>query len=150
MWPIPSMPRWFASNALGITIVTPSIMFLSLYTQPTLMTSNVGDVPVPATVSQWGERVGNDAHETNAWIRKRHYSDVTMSAVASQITGISTVFSIVCSGAHYRKHQNSASLAFERGTTGDRGFPSQGANYAVKFPIDDVILDDVVAFHENY
>ena len=43
------------------------------------------------------------------------YSDVRMSAMASQITGISTVCSVVCSGAHQRKYQISASLAFVRG-----------------------------------
>ena len=44
-----------------------------------------------------------------------HYSDVIMSAVASQITGVSIVYSNVCSGADHRKHQSSASLAFVRG-----------------------------------
>ena len=38
-----------------------------------------------------------------------------MSAMASQITGISTVYSTVCSGADKRKFQSSASLAFVRG-----------------------------------
>ena len=41
-----------------------------------------------------------------------HYSEGIMSAVASQITGISIVYSIVCSGADQRKHQSYASLAF--------------------------------------
>ena len=44
-----------------------------------------------------------------------HYNDVTMSAMVSQITGILTVCSTVCSGAHQRKHQSSASLAFVTG-----------------------------------
>ena len=44
-----------------------------------------------------------------------HYSDVIMSAMASQITGVSIVCSTVCSGAGQRKHQSSASLAFVRG-----------------------------------
>ena len=44
-----------------------------------------------------------------------HYSDVIMSTMASQITGVSIVCSAVCSGAHQRKHQSSASLAFVRG-----------------------------------
>ena len=44
-----------------------------------------------------------------------HYNDVIMSAMASQITGVSIVYSIVCSGADQRKHQSSASLAFVRG-----------------------------------
>ena len=43
------------------------------------------------------------------------YSDIKMGAMASQITCVSTVYSIVCSGADHRKHQSSASLAFERG-----------------------------------
>ena len=41
-----------------------------------------------------------------------HYSDVIMSAVASQITTISIVCSTVGSGADRRKHQRSALLAF--------------------------------------
>ena len=38
-----------------------------------------------------------------------------MSAMASQITGVSIVYSTVCSGADQRKHQSSASLAFVEG-----------------------------------
>ena len=41
-----------------------------------------------------------------------------MSTVASQITGVSIVCSAVCQGADQRKHQNSASLTFVRGTSG--------------------------------
>ena len=44
--------------------------------------------------------------------RALHYSDVIMSAIASQMTGVSIVFSIVPSGADKRKHQSSASLGF--------------------------------------
>ena len=38
-----------------------------------------------------------------------------MSATASQITGISIVYSTICSGADQRKYQSSPSLTFERG-----------------------------------
>ena len=41
-----------------------------------------------------------------------HYTDVIISAMASQITGVSIDYSAVCSGAHQRKHQSSASLTF--------------------------------------
>ena len=44
-----------------------------------------------------------------------HYSDVIFSAMASKITGVSIVYSTVYSGAHQRKHQSWASLAFVRG-----------------------------------
>ena len=43
------------------------------------------------------------------------YNDVKMSAISSQITSVSIVYSTVCSGADQRKHQSSASLAFLRG-----------------------------------
>ena len=45
-----------------------------------------------------------------------HYSDVIMSAMASLLTCISIVCSIVCLGADQGKHQSSASLAFVRGS----------------------------------
>ena len=45
----------------------------------------------------------------------RHYNDVIMSAMASQITGVSTVCSSVGSGTDKRKHQSSSSLAFVLG-----------------------------------
>ena len=38
-----------------------------------------------------------------------------MSAMASQITDVSIIYSTVCSGADQRKHQSFASLAFVRG-----------------------------------
>ena len=44
-----------------------------------------------------------------------HYNDVIMSAMASQITSLTIVYSSVYSGADQRKHQSSASLAFVRG-----------------------------------
>ena len=44
-----------------------------------------------------------------------HNRDVIMSAMASQITGASSVYSTVCSGADQRKDQTSASLAFVMG-----------------------------------
>ena len=45
-----------------------------------------------------------------------HYSDVIMSPTVSQITGVSIVYSTVCSGVDQRNHQSSASLAFVRGS----------------------------------
>ena len=53
-----------------------------------------------------------------------------MSAMASQITGMSIVCSIVCSGADQRKRQSTVSLAFVRESSGDRWFPSQRASNA--------------------
>ena len=48
-------------------------------------------------------------------ISYEHYNDVIMSAMASQITSFTIVYSTVYSGTDQRKHQSSASLAFVRG-----------------------------------
>ena len=57
--------------------------------------------------------------ENPSWASVRnglsHYNDVTMGAIASQITILTTVYSTVYSDADQRKHQSSASLAFVRG-----------------------------------
>ena len=45
----------------------------------------------------------------------KHYSDVVMGTVVSQITSLTIVYSTVYSGVDQRKHQSSALLAFMRG-----------------------------------
>ena len=52
-----------------------------------------------------------------------HYIDVIMTTMASQITSLTVVYSIVYSGAYQRKHQSSASLVFVRGIHRDRWIP---------------------------
>ena len=52
-----------------------------------------------------------------------HYDDVIMTKMASQITSLTVVYSIVYSGVDQRKHQRSASLAFVRGIHRDRWIP---------------------------
>ena len=52
-----------------------------------------------------------------------HYSDVIMSAMASQITGVLILYSTVCSGVDQRKHQSFASLSVWGEFTGDRWIP---------------------------
>ena len=52
-----------------------------------------------------------------------HYADVIMIEMASQITSLTVVYSIVHSGADQSKHQSSASLAFVWGIHRDRWIP---------------------------
>ena len=49
-----------------------------------------------------------------------HYDEVIMTTMASQITSLTVVYSIVYSGVDQRKHQSSASLDFVRGIHRDR------------------------------
>ena len=53
--------------------------------------------------------------EHGFYLAHGHYSDVIMSAMASQITGVSIVCSTICSSADQRKYKSSASLAVVRG-----------------------------------
>ena len=70
-----------------------------------------------------------------------HYNDVTMGAIASQITSLPIVYSIVYSDADQRKHQSSASLAFVRGIhRGPVNFPHKWPVTRKMFPFDDVIM----------
>ena len=70
-----------------------------------------------------------------------HYDDVIMSAVASQITSLTIVCSMVYSGADQRKHESSASLAFVRGIhRGPVNSPHKWPVTRKSFPFDDVIM----------
>ena len=69
-----------------------------------------------------------------------HYGDVTMGAIASQITSITIVYSTVYSDADQRKHQSSASLAFVWGIhRGPVNSPHKWPVTRKMFPFDDVI-----------
>ena len=71
---------------------------------------------------------------------KIHYNDVMMSAMASQITGVSVVYAIVCPGTDQRNHQ-SASLAFARGIHREPvNSPHKGPVTRKMFPLDNVIM----------
>ena len=70
-----------------------------------------------------------------------HYGDVMMGAIASQITSLTIVYSIVYSDADQRKHHSSASLAFVWGIhRGPVNSPHKGPVTRKMFPFDDVIM----------
>ena len=72
-----------------------------------------------------------------------HYNDVTVDAIASQITSLTIVYSIVYSDADHRKHQSSASLAFVRGIhRGPVNSPHKWPVTRKMFRFDDVIMID--------
>ena len=76
-----------------------------------------------------------------------HYSDVIMSAMASQITGVVIVYSTPCSGAHQRKHQSSASLAFVREIHWwPVKSPYKGPVTRKMFPFDDAIMSYYIQY----
>ena len=71
----------------------------------------------------------------------QHYDDVIMTMLASQITSLPVVCSIVYSDVNQRKHQSSASLAFVREIhRGPVNFPHKWPVTRKMFPFDDVIM----------
>ena len=78
---------------------------------------------------------------SNCSLKSAHYSDVIMSAMASQITGVPIAYSTVWSGTDQRKHQSTASLAFVRGIhLWPVNSPHKGPVTRKMFPFDDVII----------
>ena len=78
----------------------------------------------------------------------KHYNDVIMGAIASQITSLTMVYSIVYSDADQRKHQSSPSLAFVRWI--HRGPVNAAHKWPVTrkmFPFDDVIMKTFFYVH---
>ena len=70
-----------------------------------------------------------------------HCSGVMISAMASQITGVSIVWSTLWSGADQRKHQRSASLAFVKGIQRWQGnSPHKRLVTRKMVPFDNVIM----------
>ena len=86
---------------------------------------------------KWNTTKWNFNHAGNV-----HYSEVIMSAMASQITGVLIVCLNVCSVADRRKHQSSMSLAFVRGIhRWQVNSPHKGPVTRKMFPFDDVIME---------
>ena len=72
----------------------------------------------------------------------KHYNDVILSLIASQITSLTNVYSTVYSDADQRKHQSTASLAFVRGIhRGPVNSPHKWPVTRKMFPFDDVIMN---------
>ena len=76
-----------------------------------------------------------------------HYSDIIMSAMASQITSWRLFTQPFIQGAGQTKHQSSASLAFVRGIhRWPANSPHKGPVTRKMFPSDDVIMVGHVCF----
>ena len=71
----------------------------------------------------------------------QHYNDVIMGVIASQITSITILYSIVYLDADQRKRQSSASLTFVRGIHREPvNSPHKWPVTRKIFPVDDVIM----------
>ena len=84
--------------------------------------------------------INRQYHGGCAYLQYRHYGDVIMGGIASQIISLTIVYSTVYSGADQRKHQSSASLALVRGIhRGPVNSPHKRPVTRKMFPFDDVM-----------
>ena len=92
------------------------------------------------------------SHSSNSrLIQIVYYSDVIMSAMASQITSLTIVYSTTYSGKDQRKHKSSASLVFVRGIhRWPVNSPAQRPMTRKMFPLDDVIMLHSCMAHNNH
>ena len=102
-------------------------MFISLF--PSYFLCGNGAAICNHWSNQHWDSIGSDdvlasnRRQAIIWDEAVNYSDVIMSGMTCQITGVSIVHSTVCTGADQRKHQSLASLAFFREFTGDPWIP---------------------------
>ena len=74
-----------------------------------------------------------------------HYNDVIICPIASQITSLTIVYSILYTDADQRKHQSFSSLAFVRGIhRGPVNSPHKWPVTRKRFPFDDVIMSEYI------
>ena len=91
--------------------------------------------------------LGDISHKLR-FIAFKHYNDVIMGAIASQITSLTIVYSKVYPGADQRKHERSASLAFVQGIhRGPVNSPHKWSVTRKMFPFDDVIMKGYRVWH---
>ena len=87
---------------------------------------------------------GPRSHKTPVLFRcssPPHSSDVIMGAMTSHITGVSVIYSTVCSGADQRKYQSFTSFVSVRGIhRWPVNSPHKGPVTRKKFPFDGVIM----------
>ena len=116
IWRIPDSSLYLAGiyiskwlpNGINTHITSYNSVFICLFFFP------AKDISVFLSLS-----VANAVVSLHRWISNTelfsHYNDVVMGTMASQITSLTIVYSIVYSGGDQRKHQTSAPLAFVRG-----------------------------------
>ena len=102
----------------------------------TIHSADSQNLAIPPSIIQFPGIPGKDII---AW--GIHHNDVIMSAMVSQITSLTIVYSAIYSGADLRKHQSSVSLTFVRGIhRWPINSPHKGPVLRKMFPFHDVIM----------
>ena len=91
--------------------------------------------------TRWSKKADSSSWADVSVFISYHYNDVIMSAMASQITSLTIIYSTGYSGPDQGKHQSSASLAFVRGIhRSPVNFPHKGPVTRKMLTFDDVVM----------
>ena len=125
-----------------MTVIPTAMISITQYQSIIVRQASSPVIKPVNTCVLWTITVAGDSANVRIFtLKAEHYSDAIISAIASQITGVSIVCSTVHSGAHQRKHQSSASLAFVRGIhRWPVDSPHKGPVTRKIFPFDDVTI----------
>ena len=135
--------RWHLSNNIHINVMQRIWQVLKKFSLQKNLTNGTLVTPTPGLFPRYCPSASEVilSHyliTTN----QKHYDDNIMDAIASQITSLTIVYSIVYSGAGQSKHQSSASLAFVWGIhRGPVNSPHKWPVTRKMFPFDDVIME---------
>ena len=120
----PALPCWYfeiGADRIGYVYIN-----LWCWRNHTVRVSFIVGRIMAETMLSWDHGI-----QASCWFIVTHYNDVIMTTMASQITSLTVVYSIVYSDADQRKHQSSASLAFVRGIHRDRWIPIWWRHHAL-------------------
>ena len=99
------------------------------------------NIQINWAISSWHEIATWHMQQRIFTCQYHHYNDIIMNTMASQITSLTSVYSIVYSGADQRKHQSSMSLAFARESPHKRPVTWK------MFPFEDIIMTLLIFMH---
>ena len=95
----------------------------------------------------------SDRHQVMLYVADHipsHYSEVVMSAMASQITGVSTACLTVCSGSENKTSKLCVTGLCEGSPPVSGGSPKKWPVTRKMFPFNDVIMKKTVVLYSNY
>ena len=133
------MDSWIGNQTKGIYIHIYTYIYILIFST---VSADVMELRGHRTsTSKVLNNILTQIRPEDALINHWYYNDVIMSAMASQITSFTTVYSAVQSGADQRKHQSSTPLAPVRGIhRWPVNSPHKRPAVRKMFPFDDVIV----------
>ena len=134
--------RQYTYSKTAFVLTVENLLILRFAQRPSIRTHSISHIH--SLEDAFTLSLVNSSSHSVSRSGSHHYNDVIMSAIASQITSLTIVYSTVYPGADQSKHQSSASLAFVWGIhRGPVNSPHKWPVTRKLFPFDDVIMQSL-------